>query len=195
MISLDIPKNDEIWHRLFLHKLSSYKISVRVLAVINYFLPGGSIKLVYHRPGTPQQKKYLLSDKQYGFRFSRSPADVLTEILDNEIYMFSMTALDKHARYGISGRDLSVINSFLSWRSRFMANPQRHLRSMLASHKVLSSVLLSFYFLSTICPRTKVYGCASKYMDGHCRLGDDLSSGLLSQLNGWYNAIHPKVNS
>lgn len=110
-------------------------------------------------------------------------------------YMFSMIALDKHARYGISGRDLSVINSFLSWRSRFMANPQRHLRSMLASHKVLSSVLLSFYFLSTICPRTKVYGCASKYMDGHCRLGDDLSSGLLSQLNGWYNAIHPKVNS
>ena len=68
-------------------------------------------KLVNNRIADHLEKCGLFSDFQYGFRSSRSTADLLTVVSDR-----IARAFNRYGAYGISGQIFGLISSFLSNR-------------------------------------------------------------------------------
>ena len=132
-------------------------------------------KLVNNRIVDHLEKCRLFSDFQYGFRSSRSTADLLTVVSDRIARTFNRSgatravALDiskafdrvwhasllhKLKSYGISGQIFGLISSFLSNRRGFglfwMGNPHKNIQLMLVFLKGLFLVLhFSYYTLMT----------------------------------------------
>ena len=129
-------------------------------------------KLVNNRIVDHLEKCGLFSDFQYGFRSSRSTADLLTVVSDRIARVFNRSgatrtvALDiskvfdrvwhagllhKLKSYGISGQIFGLISSFLSgFRLFWMGNLHKNIQLMLVFLKGLFLVLhFSYYTLMT----------------------------------------------
>ena len=144
---------------------------VSLLSVVSKIIE----KLVNNRIVDHLEKCRLFSDFQYGFRSSRSTADLLTVVSDRIARTFNRSgatravALDiskafdrvwhasllhKLKSYGISGQIFGLISSFLSNRRGFglfwMGNPHKNIQLMLVFLKGLFLVLhFSYYTLMT----------------------------------------------
>ena len=111
-------------------------------------------KLVNNRIVDHLEKCGLFSDFQYGFRFSRSTADLLTVVSDRIARAFNRVwhagLLHKPKSYGISGQIFGLISSFLLFGLLWMGNLYKNIQLMLVFLKGVFLVLhFSYYTLMT----------------------------------------------
>ena len=133
-------------------------------------------KLVYNRIVDHVEKCGLFSDFQYGFRSSRSTADLLTVVsdrIDRAFYRFGATSavaldiskafdrvwhaglLHKIKSYGISGQIFGLISSFVSNRRLQVvldgkSSQEYPVNAVLLPHVILLSMLILLSILSVI---------------------------------------------